>query len=393
MDFKLDEEQQAVRELARGILEKEVDHERLKQLEAAGEDFDRELWATLARAGLLGLAIPEEHGGMGFGLVELCVLAQELGRVVAPVPALATLAMGATAISSFGSNEQKKKWLPRICAGKAVVSVAMARGAWTREGRAPLTATPDPNGGWTLSGQVSLVQAAGISDLLLVPACLGGGSEGGGAALFLVDPACRGLQLTGARSATGERLYTVSLDSVTVAEQDLLGGADPPAAKASRQQAFDRTRDCGLAVSCALQTGVSEKAVEMTAAYVSERQQFGRPIGSFQAVHHRMADCYVDLESMRWTAWRAAWLLAEGRDTARELMVARHWSAEGGARIASATQHLHAGMGVDTDYPLYRYFLNSKALELGTGSAAAQLAALGRSLADEATGNDRQEKA
>jgi alkylation response protein AidB-like acyl-CoA dehydrogenase len=106
-----------------------------------------------------------------------------------------------------------------------------------------------------------------------------------------------------------------------------------------------------------------------------------------------MADCYVDLESMRWTAWRAAWLLAEGRDTARELMVARHWSAEGGARIASATQHLHAGMGVDTDYPLYRYFLNSKALELGTGSAAAQLAALGRSLADEATGNDRQEKA
>ncbi|MEO2137725.1 MAG: acyl-CoA dehydrogenase family protein [bacterium] len=391
MDFELDEEQQAVRELARGILEKEVDHERLKQLEAAGEDFDRELWATLARAGLLGLAIPEEHGGMGYGLVELCVLAQELGRVVAPVPALATLAMGATAISSFGSNEQKKKWLPRICAGKAVVAVAMARGAWTREGRAPLTATPDPNGGWALSGEVSLVQAAGISDLILVPACLAGGNESGGnesggsAALFLVDPACRGLQLTGARSATGERLYTVSLDSVTVADQDLLGGL--------QSRAFDRTRDCGLAVSCALQTGVSEKAVEMTAAYVSERQQFGRPIGSFQAVHHRMADCYVDLESMRWTAWRAAWLLAEGRDAARELMVARHWSAEGGARIASATQHLHAGMGVDTDYPLYRYFLNSKALELGTGSAAAQLAALGRSLADEATGNERQEKA
>ena len=386
MDFKLDEEQQAVRELARGILEKEVDHERLKQLEAAGEDFDRELWATLARAGLLGLAIPEEHGGKGYGLVELCVLAQELGRVVAPVPALATLAMGATAISSFGSNEQKKEWLPRICAGKAVVAVAMARGAWTREGRAPLTATPDPNGGWTLSGEVSLVQAAGISDLLLVPACLGGGGEGGSStALFLVNPACRGLQLTGARSATGERLYTVSLDSVTVLEKDLLGGLQP--------RAFDQTRDCGLAVSCAIQTGVSEKAVEMTAAYVSERQQFGRPIGSFQAVHHRMADCYVDLESMRWTAWRAAWLLAEGRDAARELMVARHWSAEGGARIASATQHLHAGMGVDTDYPLYRYFLNSKALELGTGSAAAQLAALGRSLADEATGNDRQEKA
>ncbi len=323
---------------------------------------------------------------MGYGLVELCVLAQELGRVVAPVPALATLAMGATAISSFGSNEQKQKWLPRICAGEAVVAVAMARGAWTREGRAPLTATPDPKGGWTLSGEVSLVQAAGISDLLLVPACLGGGSEGGGnAALFLVDPACRGLQLTGARSATGERLYTVSLDSVTVAEQDLLGGL--------QSRAFDRTRDCGLAASCAIQTGVSEKAVEMTAAYVSQRQQFGRPIGSFQAVHHRMADCYVDLESMRWTAWRAAWLLAEGRDAARELMVARHWSAEGGARIASAAQHLHAGMGVDTDYPLYRYFLNSKALELGTGSAAAQLAALGRSLADEASGNDRQEKA
>lgn len=362
MDFKLDEEQQAVRELARGILEKEVDHEHLKQLEAAGEDFDRELWATLARAGLLGLAIPEEHGGMGYGLVELCVLAQELGRVVAPVPALATLAMGATAISSFGSNEQKQKWLPRICAGEAVVAVAMARGAWTREGRAPLTATPDPNGGWTLSGEVSLVQAAGISDLLLVPACMGRGSEGGGnAALFLVDPACRGLQLTGARSATGERLYTVSLDSVTVAEQDLLGGL--------QSRAFDRTRDCGLAASCAIQTGVSEKAVEMTAAYVSERQQFGRPIGSFQAVQHHCARMATDVEGSKNIAYQAVWRLAEGLPAKKEVAMAKAWIGPAYRRVCGTAHQCHGAIGFTKEHDLQLYTRRAKVHELTYGDA------------------------
>jgi alkylation response protein AidB-like acyl-CoA dehydrogenase len=131
-----------------------------------------------------------------------------------------------------------------------------------------------------------------------------------------------------------------------------------------------------------MQLGVSERALDMTARYVRERVQFGVPIGSFQAVQHRAADCYIDLEAMRWTTWRAALQVAEGHPSARECAVAKFWAAEGGARIAAACQHLHGGIGVDLDYPLHRYFLRSKALELALGGATPHLVRLGRDLAE-----------
>jgi alkylation response protein AidB-like acyl-CoA dehydrogenase len=130
-----------------------------------------------------------------------------------------------------------------------------------------------------------------------------------------------------------------------------------------------------------MQLGVSERALDMTARYVRERLQFGVPIGSFQAVQHRAADCYIDLEAMRWTTWRAVERVADGVPAARECAVAKFWAAEGGARIAAAAQHLHGGIGVDLDYPIHRFFLRSKALELALGGATPTLARLGRDLA------------
>ena len=132
---------------------------------------------------------------------------------------------------------------------------------------------------------------------------------------------------------------------------------------------------------CATQIGVCERAIEITAGYARERVQFGVPIGSFQAVQHRMADCLIDLESIRWTTWRAISRLARGLPAAREAAVAKFWAAEGGAHIASASQHLHAGLGVDLDYPIHRYFLWSKSLELELGAATAQLVRLGGDMA------------
>jgi alkylation response protein AidB-like acyl-CoA dehydrogenase len=136
-----------------------------------------------------------------------------------------------------------------------------------------------------------------------------------------------------------------------------------------------------LVASAVLQAGVSERALRMTADYVRERVQFGVPIGSFQAVQHRCADGFIDLEALRWSAWRAAWRLAEGLPAAREAAVAKFWAADAGSRIANAALHLHGGLGADVDYPIHRYFLRSKALELCLGGAAPQLAWLGSELA------------
>jgi alkylation response protein AidB-like acyl-CoA dehydrogenase len=133
---------------------------------------------------------------------------------------------------------------------------------------------------------------------------------------------------------------------------------------------------------CAVQLGVSESSLERTAAYTRERVQFGRPIGSFQAVHQRVADAYSQLEAMRLTFMQAAWRLSQGMEATRAIGAAKFWAAEGGQFIAFASQHLHGGIGIDVDYPLHRYFLWSMQNEHSLGSASAQLATLGREIAD-----------
>jgi hypothetical protein len=363
MDFELSEEQRSLGALARQILEREVTKERLHEVEASPDRFDDRLWAKLADASLLGLAVPEAQGGMGYGLLELCVLLQEIGRAVAPVPALATLVLGGLPIARFGTEAQRRAWLAPMAAGEAILSGAFAggRGVETRR----------ENGGFVLDGARSLVPAAGRARRVLVPA-----STPEGVGIFLVDPRARGVSRTASRTSAREPLFALELAGVRVAEAELLG-----ADAAGGERMLRWIRDCALAAIAATQVGVSERALEITAGHLRERVQFGAPIGSFPAVQQRAADCWIDLAAMRWTAWRAAWRLAEGLTAERESRVAKFWAADGGSRIANAAQHLHAGMGVDVDYPIHRYFLWSKSLELELGGAAPLLAELGRDMA------------
>ncbi len=364
MDFSFSDDQNAVRDLARGILEKEVTVERLKRLEQDGTWHDRALWSTLTDAGLLGLVVPAAQGGMGLGLPEACVLLQELGRVVAPGPFASTL-LGALAIARDGSTEQQRDWLAPVASGDAVIAVALTD-ARSSDPTAPGTRAERSGRGWVLRGEKRWVAAADVARRILVPAHAGDATR-----VFLVDPAAAGIALAPHRLSTGEPVFTVTLGGTAVDDEAVLPGAD--AARALYESV--------LVAECAMQLGVSERALDLTARYVRERVQFGVPIGSFQAVQHRAADCYIDLEAMRWTTWRAVERVADRQPAARECAVAKFWAAEGGARIAAAAQHLHGGIGVDLDYPIHRYFLRSKTLELSLGGATPQLARLGRDLA------------
>jgi alkylation response protein AidB-like acyl-CoA dehydrogenase len=194
--------------------------------------------------------------------------------------------------------------------------------------------------------------------------------------LFLVDPGAEGVSLEARRVTNREPVYELGLDRVRVTGDALLGGQDGRGA-----EILGWLRERATVATCALHLGVCERAIQLTADYVREREQFGVPIGSFQAVQHRLADNFMDVEAMRWTLWRAAWRIAEGLPAAREVAVAKFWAAEGGSRIVSSAQHLHGGFGVDLDYPIHRYFLWSKTLELNLGSATPQLARLGTDMA------------
>lgn len=371
MDFQFSEAMQSVQTLAREILEAEAPIERVKVAEATPAWMDEALWAQLAESSLLGIAVPEEQGGMGMGFCELCVLLEEVGRVVAPLPALATLVLGALPLAAFGSQVQREEWLPQVVQGRALLSAALVD-AGSGAPASPATRARNEEDAVVLEGVKRQVPFATRATRILVPAS----EQGGGVGVYLVDPTAPGVDISAHVTTTGEPLSDLTLSGVRVPSSARLGGAEADGAEIATW-----LHERALVAVAALQVGVSERALRITADYVSEREQFGTPIGTFQAVQHRCADAFIDLAAMRWTLWRAAWRLAEGLPAARDAAVAKFWAADGGSRIANAGIHLHGGLGSDVDYPIHRYFLWSKSLELTLGGANATLGRLGQDMA------------
>jgi alkylation response protein AidB-like acyl-CoA dehydrogenase len=362
MEFAFSEEQDSIRALARDILEGEVTPDRQRAAETSEEWMDGELWARLAEANLLGLAVPEAQGGMGFGFLELCVLLEEAGRQAIPLPLLETLVLGGLPIAEFGTEEQRERWLRPLSEGRTVLTGALSGVA----GGVPAVSARADGDGWVLDGTATEVPFAARAERIVVAAA---SPEGEG--LFLVDPRAAGASISEHVTSTGQPLATLHLSQVRCDAESRLGAAGEAG----------WLREHALVGAAALQMGVSDAAIELTAGYVREREQFGVPIGSFQAVQHRAADAFIDLAALRWCTWRAAWRLAEGLPAAREAAVAKFWAADAGSRIANACIHLHGGIGSDVDYPIHRHFLISKALELQLGAATPHLVWLGRDMA------------
>ena len=364
MDFAYTPEQEELRALARIVLSDHATPRRVAEVEASDERIDRELWAALAGAGLLGIAVPEEHGGGGLGLVELCVLLEEVGRAVAPVPAYATLLLGALPVGALGTEAQRQRLLPGVARGELLLSGALTEPR-NPEPLAPATRAAAGDGGWRLDGVKLGVPAAAAARAVVVSA-----RAGGEAGLFLVDPHDPGVTLERQEATNREVQYLLTLDG---APGERLGG---PGALAW----LVRRATVGL---CAMQVGVTERALRMTAEYTSSREQFGRPLSAFQAVSQRAADAYVDVQGIRLTALAATWRLAEGEEAGADaaIAVAKFWAAEAGQRVVHAAQHLHGGVGVDISYPLHRSFLWAKQIELSLGGATHQLLRVGAMIA------------
>jgi hypothetical protein len=364
MDFTFTEEQETIGKVARQLFEHRVTPEHLTELEAGDVRYDIALWRELATSDLLGIALPENVGGSGYGFLELALLLAEVGWSVAPVPVYATLLLGADTIARHGDEGQRQRHLPEVVSGDRLLTAGL-----TEPGRSdptsPATTAHRDGDGWRIDGSKELVPAAQVAHTMLVPAAVDDGDVG----LFLVDTNADGVEVRPATTTNGEPHADVFLDGAVVSGEDRLRGNGTEMIESLYARAL-----VGL---CAIQLGVTERALRIAAAYTTEREQFGRPIGSFQAVQQRMADAFIDVEAIRWTMWQAAWLLGEDRQAAREARIAKFWAAEAGARVAATAQQVHGGIGIDTTYPLFRYFLWAKHNELTLGSASAQLARLG----------------
>jgi alkylation response protein AidB-like acyl-CoA dehydrogenase len=364
VDFRPDEEQQAIAELAGQVLGDRSTHERLRELERAdGARFDRDLWAQLAETGVLGAFVPEEHGGAGLDVVALGGVLEHAGRTAAAVPLWETLALGVLPIARFAPAALAAEVLPAVAAGELVLT-----GAWHVDGAEPLrpaVIAARTGDGARLTGTLVCVPAGAVADAFVVPAAVEGGSVG----LYLVRREADGVGVEEQATTFGDPQAAVLLadaPAVLVAE-----GTD------SLRWAYERA----VATQCALAVGVCAEALRLTAEYTKERKQFDVPIASFQAVAHRAADAYIDTEAVRLTAQQALWRLAEGLPASEEVASAKFWAAWGGQRVVHAAQHLHGGVGVDRDYPLHRCFLLAKQLELQLGGTTRQLLQLGELIA------------
>ncbi len=365
MDFTLSETQRELAGLARQILTDHVTPERLRALADGGAGlYDADLWQRLADAGIVSAALPETVDGGGLDLLEQCSILIEIGRAVAPVPYLTTVT-SAAALAYFGTDEQRARWAAPAAAGELVLTAALTE-ELADSAEQPLTRADKVGAGWRLTGTKALVPFGAVAAAFLVPA-----STEDGPALFVVLPDDAGVALVPQRITDGDTETTLELSAVELPGNRRLPGADVVHWLVART----------TVALAAYQTGVLERALELTAAYAREREQFGRPIGSFQAVAQRLADAYIDVEAVRITTWEAAWRIAEALSCPTEIATAKFWAADAGHRVAHTAVHVHGGTGIDLDGPVHRYFTAAKRTEFTLGGATAQLRRIGAELA------------
>lgn len=372
MDFDPTPEQDEAAALARRILTDRCTPERLAEVEATGRRFDGELWRELGTAGLLGLDLPEDVGGGGLGLLETCSVLVEVGRTAAPLP-LAWHAAAAGTVARFGTGAHAAL-LAEAAAGRTVLTVALSEDH-AHVARQPATTAERTADGWRVTGAKTVVPSGTVAHLVVVPASVPApGAPSDDVVLLLVRPGDPGVTLLPQTVNDGDEAARLELDgAVLPADRAVSGGA------AVLEHLVQR-----LTVAlCAHQLGVVEGALALTAAYAGTREQFGRPIGTFQAVSQRLADGYIDVQGARLTLWQAAWRLSEDLPSSVEVAVAKLWAADAGHRLAHTTVHVHGGVGIDLDGTAHRYFSAAKRLEMALGSSTEQALAVGRALAAE----------
>jgi alkylation response protein AidB-like acyl-CoA dehydrogenase len=381
VDFTLSEAQAELAGLARKIL--------------AAHDEPGRQWTDLAAAGVLAAGFPEALGGASLGFLEQCSVLAEVGRAASPVPYLASAVLGAGAVAAFGSADQQRRWAIPAGDGSVVITAALEEED-SDDPAAPSARASRSGGRWLLSGVKTAVPALARADLVLVPATVPAPALPASAAavaappaghevvLFLIEPGDTGVAVQPQELTGGPGAARLVLADVPVDDSRVLGA---PGQGAEIARWLTARATVGL---CAVQAGVAERALELTAQYAREREQFGRPIGSFQAVAQRLADAYIDVEAIRLTMWQAAWLLDRGEhgsgqpgppEVAAAVATAKFWAADAGHRVAHAAVHVHGGIGIDTSYPLHRYFLAAKQAEFTLGGATRQLLRLGDFLA------------
>ncbi len=356
MDLDFTEEQQMLREMVRGVC---AEHAPLAVVRAMEDDrtgYPPGFWKQLAELGLLGITIPEAYGGSGQSALECAVLYEELGRALAPSPHFASCVLGAGALLRAGSEEQRRAWLPGIASGQAILTPAWLE---PKGGQGPrgvqLRAARDGDG-FRLSGVKRHVLFASAATRLLVLARTGDADVE--VDLFLVDPAATGVRLTQQRSLASDTQYEVEFDGVRAPSADRVGAAR------SGWATWHEVMHDGIIQAAAQAMGGGERALELAVQYAKDRQQFGKPLGAFQAISHYLADAATTVDGGKTLVYEAAWARTNGKPVDRLAPMAKLFACQTFRDVTAMAQQVFGGVGFTLEYDIQLYFRRAKQLQL-----------------------------
>jgi len=364
MDLDFSEEQEMLRKTARDFLANEFPMTLVREMADDERGYTPELWHKLADLGWLGLAFPEEYGGSGANFLDLVALLEEMGRGCFSGPFFSTAVLGGLTILDAGTEEQKREFLPKIAGGESILTLALTeRDVSYEPSGVRLKATADKDG-YILDGEKLFVPDAHIADWLLCVARTTEDTMGvDGITVFLTDANSPGISYTVLKTLAGDKQCRVVFDSVKVPKTRILGELDQgwPIVYRALQRA--------TVAQCAEMLGGAQRVLEMVVDYAKDRQQFGRAIGSFQAIQHHAANMAIDVDGMRLTTYEAAWMLSEGLPCAKEVAMAKAWASDAYKRIALLGVKIHGGVGYMQDHDATIYFRRAEAAEAAFGNS------------------------
>jgi alkylation response protein AidB-like acyl-CoA dehydrogenase len=365
MDLGLSEVQQMLKNSAREFLSQECPPALVRAMEEDPRGYPDELWQKIVGLGWTGLVFPEQYGGTGGNFLDLAVLLEEMGRALVPAPFFSTVVLGGLTVLAAGSDGQKRDLIPRICRGQVQMTLALTEPSATYEPWGVATTADRQGNSYLLQGTKLFVPDAHVADLLLVVARTASGPDPAqGITLFLVPSDRPGISVTPLKTIASDRQCQVVLDRVNVPATSALGqvGSAWPVV----QQALQRA----IAGKCMEMLGGAEAVLDMTVEYAKQRTQFGRPVGSFQAVQHHCANMATDVEGCRYIAYQAAWRVSEELPADREVSMAKAWVSAAYGRVCATAHQCHGAIGFTKEHNLQLYTRRAKAQELAYGDTA-----------------------
>ena len=364
MDLGLSEVQQMLKSSAQEFLSQECPLTLVREMEEDSQGYTDELWRQIVSLGWTGLAFPERYGGTGGSFLDLAVLLEEMGRSLMPGPFFSTVLLGGLTVLDAGTDSQKQDILTRICSGEVIMTLALTEPSATYEPWGIETVAERQGDNYLISGTKLFVPDAHAADLMIVAARTSSDSDPArGVTLFLVAAGSQGLNINPLNTIGSERQFEVSFQAVSVPTTSVLGevGGGWPVAQ--------RVLHRAISGKCIEMLGGADAVLEMTLEYVKQRTQFGRPIGSFQAVQHHCANMATDVEGSRTIAYQAAWKVSEGGPADREISMAKAWLSGAYQRVCATAHQCHGAIGFTKEHDLQLYTRRAKVLELTYGDA------------------------